>query len=346
MDQSEFKVLRTGSYSELAQEAPQEKPAEVVAPEPVVEQTQEAPAEVTQPETVAEPVQETPAEIPPVEVVQEQPKPKDFKEVLLENGFDDNIYEMLSYYKENGNLDQYLEVKSKNYDAMSDEEIMRHNLRDQYKSLSDAEFDLLYHSKVVDRFKLDRDVFDAEDRAAQVGLLELKLEANAAREKLKEQQSKFALPTKDLTAEAQRQQEQMQQQLAAFQNYISSHPETKKILSDKRLVIGSGDQSFNYAVTPEKIMEQVTNPDKFWEKFQKSDGHLDLANAYKTMAFSENPEAYEKALIEYGKTLATKEIVEGELHNATPVREVAAPAQQEDLWTAFKNKGVHKSFGG
>ena len=319
------------------------------APEPEKTETVEAVTET--PETVEDtpaPVIETPAA---VKEVAEQAKPVvtdwkaevkkvPFEEALKELGLDEFEIGLLKYRKETGDLTPYLEAKTVDYSKLSDEQIMRRDLRSQYKELSDDEFELLYQDEVSDRFKLDPDVYD--ESQIKIGQLKLKVEANKVRQRLAEEQSKFKAPEKQKEVS----NEPDYAELAAnWTKVVNGNEATKALLESKRLVLG-GKDSFNYEVeNPQSAIDAVLDNTKFWDLFTTETGH-DLGKFYKVAVYANNMEKYEKSLIDYGKSLGRK-AVDNELKN--PSKPDAGSVHSEttnDLLTgigeAFLKKGVHK----
>jgi len=120
-------------------------------------------------------VEETPVvETPVVEkTVEAKVDPYNFK--------DDFIKGVVEYYEKTGDVTPYLQAKLVDFNQMSDEEVMRRNLREQYPDVSEKAFDRLYKQQIADKFKLDADEWGEDD--SELGKELLKAEATKARQK-------------------------------------------------------------------------------------------------------------------------------------------------------------------
>ena len=283
-------------------------------------------------DTPAAPSQEAPA------------LPKDWKEVLKENGFDDYALGVLEYYKSTGDLTPYLEVKSVDYSKMSDAEILRKDLRSKYSELSDEDFDLLYQRKVVDQYKLDETMYSDDDR--RIGAIELKIAAKEIREKLIEQQQAFKAPERQQPSTDVNQQ-QIAEQVAQWKQAVDTNPVTQSLLNTKRISVGDGDQVVNFELeSVDKILQSTYDPNSFISSFVKPDGSVDLQKWYKVLAYSENMQAWERSVMNYGKTVGRQEVF-NEIKNP-PKPEVGnvpggpTGSFKDDLLNAFLHEGVKR----
>lgn len=311
------------------EETPEEKVVEKVedkAPEEVekVEEKAEPKEKIEEkvPEKVEEKVEEKAPEVKqPVFNLDEELKKIDKWEALKKLGLDDFEIDLLKYKAETGDVTPYLEAKTVDYSKFTDEQIMRHDLRKQYKGMSDKAFELLYEKKVNEQFNLDAEVHG--DAAAELGRELLKFEADKIRQREIEAQKKFKAPEKPVDDTAQRQKQEQEKMIEEYKSYVNDNPATKTLLTDKRLVYGNGETAFNYAVEPKSLVETALNPNLLFNDLKDKNGNADLAKVYKAKAYIANMEQVEKMLIEHGKTLGKKEEFE-KLEN--PSKKEAAPA--------------------
>jgi hypothetical protein len=307
---------------EQSPEVQVEQPAEVQteqavepAPEPVVEKTPEPVAE-----NVTEPVREY-----------------QFK--------DDFIKQVVEFYEKTGDLTPYLQAKTVDFTKMSDEEVMRRNLREQYNDLSDKAFDRLYKQQVTDRFKLDTEEWGEED--SELGRELLRVEASKVRNQYLDWQKNFSAPEPEVSQEQVQAQAQAQELIAKFEQEVKSNELTKSLIEGKKLTINTADGEFNYEVPEaESLLDMTIDNDRFFGQFANDQGQLDYARWYKTAAYSQNPELFERALVNFGKTIGRSEITK-EIKNPStaPVGDVPTEGSgdfRSGLLQAFVSRGIQK----
>ena len=185
-------------------------------------------------EPTQEPVQDPTPEPTPVPEV--TPVPEQTNEPVKEPARDESPYKfieedeflkgLIDYYKKTNDLTPYLQAKSIDFSQMSDAEIMRRNLREQYPDVSDKAFDRLYQKEIVEKFKLDEDAYDLED--VELGRELLKSEASKAREKYIEWQKSFTAPE----PKAAPQEKDPSEDLKVFEQTVRSNEVTKSILEE------------------------------------------------------------------------------------------------------------------
>jgi len=256
----------------------------------------------------------------------------DWKQVLKNEGYDDFSLGALEYYRSTGDLAPYIEAKSIDYSKLSDEEILRRDLRRTYSDLSDEDFDLVYRTKVVDKYKLD-DVYSDEEQ--KVGRIELKYAVKDIRDKFIEEQKKFAPPVVE--------QVDQEQEMAKWFESVKSDPATQQLLSGKRISSSTGA---NFEVDPNVILDQTYDTNKFFQNFLDQNGKTDLNKWYKALAFINNMEAYEKTIWDAARSEGKKELFDEIKNPARPdVGQVPGGGTGDfnaDLLQAFLEKGVRR----
>lgn len=261
---------------------------------------------------------------------------------------DDFIKGVVEYYEKTGDLTPYLQAKLVDFNGMSDEEVMRRSLREQYPDVSDKAFDRLFKQQVVDKYKIDADEWGEED--AELGRELLKVEAAKARQKYIDWQNGFRAPEpvqSPVSQEQEQQNAEIEQALRQFEQSVRSNPLTNQIINDKRIAIKVGDSEFNYELgDAQTLVDMTLDNDKFFQQFAAGEGQLDYSKWYKTVAYSQNPEQFEKALINYGKTLGreevTKEIKNPSTNIVGDVPTEGASDFATGLLQAFAARGVSK----
>jgi len=342
----DFKKVNTNEPAEEPVKASTTEPEAEKVPEPEVKPESEK-KEATPPEPEPEKKVETNPEAQTQADWKAELKKVNREEALKELGLDEFEIGLLKYRKETGDLTPYLEAKSVDFTKLSDEQIMRRNLKAEYKELSDEEFEILYQDEVTDRFKLDSQIFD--DAQMKLGKLKLKVEAEKLRAKFIEEQGKFTAPAKPKDEEKPDNSEKEFAELKAnWLKVVQENEATKELLTNKRLVLGSKDSTFNFEVSdPAHSIASAEDNTIFWKNFETEKG-TDFNKFYKVSEYAKDPEKFEKALIDYGKSLGNKAVVD-ELKNPSK-REPGAAHEQTtgdfytDIGQAFLKNGVVKNY--
>lgn len=331
-------------------------------PEEVIEPKEEPAAEPAKEEVVtpaAEPVAEQIVQQPVAQDWRELVKQQDQKEVYKFLDIDEQalslskelrsdpfVTKVLNYRKEHGNLTPFIEAATKNWDDISDLELLRDDLKRQYPNLSKEKFEKLAKAEIDRRFLLGEDALEEEVELAQI---RLETEGDKIRQLRKKEQQEFLDSVKpvDYAAESKRiadeKAAEAQKEFEFFRNIIEAHPVTTKLFTEKNIVLGEGEQTFKYTVNPATIKEKTFDNQRFYNQFWEADSagnqvfNIDRWN--RVVAYAENPSQFEKALINHGISLGTKEIVDGDLGNATPPKPTAPQVKQKSLARAFVEEG-------
>ncbi len=243
----------------------------------------EAKAEAAQPEVKSEDTSPKPAtkgvtdkeETPPINL-QEVLKNHQPDAVLKELGFDEGqiafakeyaalpkeMQGFLQHWKSKGDVKEYLQQLTTDYATMQPEDVMRHQLKREYPEMSESELEDLYQIKVVNRYKLDPDVYT--DREVEMGRIELKADVKSIRGQLSEEQKKFLIPSPPEVESGPDPQEQQRQ---LVDSVVSGIKQSKTYLDivqgGGRLKVGSGDDAFNFPVEPDALIDVLYNPNSF-----------------------------------------------------------------------------------
>lgn len=307
-----------------------------------VNDSAEVSAEVAQPETQ---VQETVQQDSSLNTQTTEPKSSETTENVdskEDRGYqwkDDFIREAVEFYEKTGDLTPYLQAKTVDFNKMSDEEILRRNLREQYSDLTDKAFDRLYQKEVVDKYKLDADEYGEDD--SELGRELLKAEASKVRNQYIEWQNKFKAPDPEVD------NSQVEEALKKFEDDVRNNPMTQSILQNKKISLKIGDSEFNYEIpNADSLLTMTLDNDKFFSQFAGQEGNVDYARWYKTAAYSQNPELFEKALVNFGKTIGREEVTR-ELKNPSNTSVGDVPTESSGdfrtgLLQAFASRGISK----
>jgi hypothetical protein len=313
------------------------------------ENTSSTPEQTNQPQVenqTAAPVTQPPVQQEPVDpwasiTEQDVVKRFDKKALLKALELDEFAIDAVEYYQSTGDLAPYAEVKTVDWAKVPDEDIMRKHLREEYASLNltDEDFDRLFNARVADHFKINPEVHSESEVAT--GRLLLKVEAQKHRQQFIERQQKFKAP--------ERQQAPVQEpvdpavQLEQAKQNILAVPAVKEFVAAKKLTLGQGDQAYNYEVNPDEILGALYDGSQFARLTSVTDAQGNLIPDYnkliKVAAFLKDPEAFERTLINHGKTLGEKALAD-ELENPSNNTSRGTSAiEPQNIWQAAKQSG-------
>jgi hypothetical protein len=274
-------------------------------------------------ETPKPPVAE-PVKVPSWQEVLKQQQPD---AVLKELGFDDKAVRFfgesksidekmigfLNHWKTKGDVKPYLEAITTDYEKMSPEEVMRHNLRREFPEMQDDQFKRLYNIKVIDKYKLDPDKYSEED--IENGKIELFADAKPVRQVLIKGQQDFLLPIAGepqpdpRIAQIEATQAQAAKDFETYKSQLLNDNYTKNLLSTKTLTVGEGEDKFNYILPdPQQALNILFDKDAWAQALTKEivlpdgtkDRDHDVEKQILVSAFISDPQGF---LREYAKHL-------------------------------------------
>jgi hypothetical protein len=152
-------------------------------------------------------------------------------------GFDkiDFFSNLIDEWKSKGDLKGYLKELSTDYSKMQPEEVMRHQLREEYPKASEQALNALFKKKIFEAYNLDSD--DPEQVAE--GKMLLEAEADKYRDTLVERQKTKLFPEVPEAAppEPDRQAERQKQEFEAYMSTVNKDPYAEKVFENKKIVI-------------------------------------------------------------------------------------------------------------
>ncbi len=253
-------------------------------------------------------------------------KTADRKEVLKEMGVDDFTIELSEHIAKGGSAVDYLNAKSRDWNKVTDIDIMRDEFRSRYPNLNEEEIE----RKLTRKYLLD----DVDDDVKEDGMIDLKSDAYELRQKRIERDSKLIIP------QAQQQQapvdeaaiiakyvESQSQNNKDYFDYVAASESTKNLLESKRVVVPIGDSgSFNFSVDkPDQLMRGVVDS-RVWNKIVSNEkGEPDVAKLQQIVLFALNPKKYNNDLVSYGKSLGDNKQVEEARNAKKPDNRSATP---------------------
>lgn len=318
---------------ETAQTAPATVPAESAKTEaPAAPVKPESP----KPEETAKPQKEGTAKVPSWQEVLKSQQPDT---ILKELGFDDKTVgflkgkkgideKLLNFYSHwesnNGDVTKYLKELTTDYSKMPAEEVMRHQLREEYPKATEKQIDALFKKQVLDAYKIDPNLYTEEEVAE--GRLLIEAIADKHRDKLVADQQNFLLPKpSEKTAEPDPQELARQQEVQEYQKYMQEHSYTKGLFTNNKITIGEGEEAFNYPINPTEISEILFDSNKWAENFfianQLPDGSTkylpDVEKQYLVAAIIKHGKSFLDEYAKHSRALGAKAAIEP-LENAAP----------------------------
>ena len=355
MPQDEFVEPAAPIQAESAEPVVNEEATSTVVTEPVTQDEENVTA-FSMPNFGDEPAEETSTEGQASAQVQvtdwkEQLKNSDPKEILKELGYDEFVADFAEFRKNGGDAYKFLEAKAFDWNNVSHTDLVFDELKLQYPNLTDDKIEKLYQA----RYKQTEFAAD-EDR--EVGLIQLEADAELVRQKRIHEQQQFRIPEVSRPQEVDNQlQYAEQERLLAEQQqqvlqFFREHDATKSLIESKRVAIDLGDNGkFNFNIDkPENLMAVALDGEK-WQRAisvnpQEADPAKlipDVAKLQKIALVALNPN-YEKDLVNYGKSLGLKAIIEEGQNARRPVG--SAPAQpNESLGEAFGSRAKMGTIG-
>jgi len=273
------------------------------------------------------------------------------KDILKELGYDDFLAEFAEYRKNGGDAYKYLEARAFDWDTVSHQDLILDELKSQYPHLTEDKVERLYQAKYK-----QSDMASDDDR--EVGLIQLEADAELVRQKRVTEQRQFQIPDPARAQEANTQamyEEQRKLEIDQTQKIIQffqEHEATKNLYQSKRVAIDLGDNGkFNFNIDkPENLMSVALDSEK-WQRAisvnpQEADVSKlipDVAKLQKIALVAMNPN-YERDLVNYGKSLGLKAIVEEGQNARRPIGNT--PAQpNESFAEAIKTRAKVSTLG-
>lgn len=235
-------------------------------------------------------------------------------ELLKEAGLNDFTIEMDEHISKGGKAVDYLQARAIDYNTISDEAILKEDLRKQYPTFTPQQVELMFNKKygVSDT---------AEEEDKEFVALQLKADAyNSRQQKIAEQQKykvpDTPIPQKDEAYEQWKQYNDNQAEIARqLSEYYSNHAATKSLNESKRVTIDLGEnvQPFNFAIDkPEVLTKMFTDGGQMWQRLTTTQsGEPDVAKQQLIAMFSINPKKFIQDIFTYGQRMGVrKELVE------------------------------------
>jgi hypothetical protein len=201
---------------------------------------------------------------------------------------------------------------------MTPEQLMRYQLEQNNPEFSPSDIEELYQAKVVDAYKLDPNTFSETE--VRRGKLMLAADAKAVKESLVRQQKEYILsakpPVPPVDTSAEEAETRREQLRAQYSNHLTNSQATKDLVSNRRLVLGEGDNAFNYEVSdPNLLLTILQQPEEYARHVFHEDGSPVVEKQLFIAAAAIDHKGLVQQLIKYGRDLGAKALAD-QIENA------------------------------
>jgi hypothetical protein len=269
-------------------------------------------------------------------------------EILKELGYDERMIGFFNTWRSGGNINDYVRAVSVDYTKMAPEQLMRQQLAEEYPEFSPEDLEELYQAKVIDQYKLDPETYSEAE--VKRGTLLLTADAKKIREGLMAKQKDFILTAKppeqvdyrkEVEAATKQQDEDNKRVLDQYKTSLYGHQSTKDLLSNKKLVIGEGDELVNYEVAdPNRLLSVLQNPIEWAQQVFNEDGTPIIEKQLALGAVATDHKALFREIFKAGKAAGAKSALE-EIENAKkPTSQAATPDTPLTPAQALARSGV------
>lgn len=194
---------------------------------------------------------------------------------------DDFLKGFIKTYKRGGNAAAYLEAMTTDFSKMSDEEIVKYEVRKSNPGLPEKFIQRKVDDYLRKEFGIEQSYDSDEDESYAKELL--RIHAEKKRAEFEEERKKYQIPER-------KQAEDVQEQIDAFNRSVLENQVTKSVQEGKKVAF----EDFNYQVDPEFLVGAAIDSTKFFNLFNR-DGQPDLEKFYKVTAFAKDPDQFLKA---------------------------------------------------
>lgn len=221
---------------------------------------------------------------------------------------------------------RFNEAMGTDWKGMSDEDVIKHDLRGQYPKLSQKAFDRLYEDELA-KYGIGES-FD--EVAEEIGKAQMQRKASEVRNAQVAIQEQYQIadrsqPSAEQVAQQQAAAQQQQQALADLENYVINEPSFRDFETKRGITLGAGDEAFNLAAPANINLKQDIlegYPQEFFLK--DKDGKVvndkngqpkyDVEKAILMRVIASDPKGWWDKAVSYGRTLE-KKAVDKELRN-------------------------------
>lgn len=316
--ESDSDIVPDVKIEEVKPIAPAE--AKPVAAEPVkpVETPGAAAPPIAKAEPAQTPVQPIEASLPQSVDWKTELKKADQAEILKELGFDDKMVGFFNKWRTDGNIAEYIKAVTVDYSKMTPEQLMKYQLEQDFPEFSPEDLEELYQAKIIDAYKLNPETFSETE--VKRGRLMLAADAKKVRADLVQKQQDYILsakpPASVVDTQGQQREAEIRELTDKYMSSLNGSPVTKELLSNKRLVLGDGENAFNYEIgDPQSVVQILQNPEMYVQHVFKEDGTPMVEKQLFIAAAAIDHKGLQNELIKYGISLGHKRAIE-QIENA------------------------------
>ena len=222
--------------------------------------------------------------------------------LLKAAGIDEDTIKAIDFKESNGgDWNEYLRIKNTDYTKLAPEQLIEMNLRERKSGVDNKKFQILLKNELK-KYNLDREDFSEDSEEAIIGEDALKEDADAIRAKYVAKQDSLKAPEKvpDTTA----QDREITQ--TKITDHIRNSEAVKNLQTTKLIPYGAGEEAFNYEVNEVSQLVDATITAAIQNGQTPTDAEIN--RMVKTLAYHVNPDAVEKALIDHGKVIGTRNV--------------------------------------
>jgi hypothetical protein len=267
----------------------------------------------------------------------------DKSELYQHLGLNDFALKLNDHLLKGGNAADFIAINGIDYETVSDEDLVRQDIKQKFPNLTQAEVNRMYTRKYgIDESLTDDEIGDRN--------LDLKSAAYQVRVQKKSEQANYKMPepiaVKDEKYEAWqnevRQQETLQSQIT---NYYNEHPTTKHLNETKRVAISLGDgvEPFNIVLDkPEVLTKMMADSALYKTPMLTKTGEPDVARHQLVTLFEANPQKFITDIFNYGKSVAGRSKVAEGQNAQRPAQTVSTTISQSPVYGTGKfNQSVN-----
>lgn len=234
--------------------------------------------------------------------------PKQLAKII---GITDFALELNDHLVNGGKADDYISAKSIDWNKVTDEDLVKEDMRRQFPNLSNSEINRLFYKKYGY-------TEDADDMEKQDKTLELKADAYTKRQSRIAEQQRFKTPEPIQVKNEELDKwksdvDNYRQEIGKERDFITNHTATNNLHQNKRVAINVGTDiaPFNIELTkPEIITRVLTDDGTAWNKLLRTEtGEPDVPKQQLITLFAFNPQKFISDIFNYGMAMGTRKLV-------------------------------------
>lgn len=250
----------------------------------------------------------------------EEIKKVDRKELLKKLDIPEFAIELAEHLRNGGAASDYLTARAIDYTKVSDEELIKADMRAAYPHLEPEKIEKLFNS----RYRITEFATDADREIAEI---QMQADAGLIRTKKITEQQKFKVPDSPVNqvdpgyAEWKEQSANAAAAIEQHNTFVLNHEATKSLNESKKIALnfGEGVRPLNMKIgNPELITRALTDDGTILNRFLTTNtGQLDVAKQQLVTLFAADPQQFINKIFNYGQQVGVYKKVVGEGQNAS-----------------------------